>query len=74
MCPKPEASVVMTLPPPPDPRGLNFYDGAAWTEFSFDDGLVFDRVRSITFDSAGRAWIGTELGVSHLVTPPGMGP
>ncbi|MFQ6042003.1 MAG: ATP-binding protein, partial [Candidatus Poribacteria bacterium] len=44
-------------------HGVTRYDGAQFTHFTPDDGLVHDYVTSIHTDSQGQIWIGTTSGL-----------
>ncbi|MGD1995776.1 MAG: two-component regulator propeller domain-containing protein [Anaerolineae bacterium] len=46
--------------------GLWIWDGEEWTQYTTEDGLAGDTVWAIAFDGAGRAWIGTNGGLSIL--------
>ena len=48
-------------------RGVYRYDGKTWTHFTTEDGLVDNKICSITLDSSGNAWFGSfDNGVSHF--------
>lgn len=42
-----------------DMQGLYKYNGTNWTQYTTADGLAFDIVCAIAFDSLGNNWIGT---------------
>ena len=44
--------------------GVWVWDGTGWTQYTPDDGLAGNTVWTITFDDAGRAWLGTGTGLS----------
>jgi signal transduction histidine kinase/CheY-like chemotaxis protein/streptogramin lyase len=49
-------------------RGVDMYDGAAWTHFGEADGLVWDDCNTGAFwaEPDGSVWLGTSRGVSHF--------
>lgn len=47
-----------------DGQGVVVYDGARFTRYTRDDGLVGDRVYALAQDSLGQIWIGTSSGLS----------
>lgn len=54
--------------------GVDVYDGKRWTHLSQDDGLLWDETDQNSFfeDSDGSVWIGSAIGVSHLLRPEVM--
>jgi hypothetical protein len=46
--------------------GISRYDGHAWRHFTQADGLVGLEFSSITEDTAGQLWIGTNEGAVHV--------
>jgi ligand-binding sensor domain-containing protein len=49
-----------------DGGGVAKYDGESWTEFTEDDGLVYNNARKLAFDKDGVLWVGTPRGVSSF--------
>lgn len=45
-------------------EGASFYDGAAWTHYTVEDGLAGSPIQAITGDNQDRTWIGTQTGLS----------
>lgn len=54
--------------------GADVYDGTRWTHISKDDGLIWDETDQNAFfeDDDGSVWIGTAVGVSHILHPEAM--
>ena len=54
--------------------GVDVYDGKSWTHLSPDDGLIWDETDQNTFfeDNDGSIWIGTPVGISHILRPEAM--
>lgn len=54
--------------------GADVYDGAHWTHLSEDDGLIWDETDQNAFfeDNDGSVWIGTAVGVSHILHPEAL--
>lgn len=46
--------------------GLAKFDGANWTSFDVEDGLIENYVNCVTTDIAGNVWVGTASGVSKF--------
>ena len=46
--------------------GVFRYDGTAWQQFDYGDGLADNEVRSIFQDRDGAVWVGTAEGVSRF--------
>ena len=46
--------------------GVFRYDGTAWQQFDYGDGLAHNEVRSIFQDRDGAVWVGTAEGVSRF--------
>lgn len=44
--------------------GLMKYEDSEWTTFTIDDGLISDKIYSITIEKNGIIWVGTDIGVS----------
>jgi signal transduction histidine kinase/ligand-binding sensor domain-containing protein len=49
-----------------DGEGLIKFDGATFTSYRKDDGLVGDRVYALAQDSIGCLWVGTSSGLSQF--------
>lgn len=47
-------------------EGISMYDGNAWTNFTDEDGLIFNTVKAIMIDGEGNLWAGTDLGISKM--------
>lgn len=48
-------------------QGLYRYDGKTWTHFTTEDGLVDNKICTITLDSSGNAWFGSfDKGISRF--------
>ncbi|MEJ2179537.1 MAG: two-component regulator propeller domain-containing protein, partial [Gammaproteobacteria bacterium] len=45
--------------------GVSQYDGKTWTNYTKKDGLAGNIVYSVTQDSNGEYWFGTNNGLSH---------
>ena len=45
--------------------GVSRYDGQTWTNFTTEDGLAGNCVRSVFQDRGGYLWFGTSGGVSR---------
>jgi len=54
--------------------GVDVFNGKSWTHLSTDDGLIWDETDQNTFfeDSDGSVWIGTPIGISHILRPEAM--
>lgn len=54
--------------------GVDVYDGKHWTHLSQDDGLLWDETDQNSFfeDIDGSVWIGSAIGVSHVLHPEAM--
>jgi diguanylate cyclase (GGDEF)-like protein len=54
--------------------GVDIFDGQHWTHLSRDDGLLWDETDQNSFfeDRDGSVWIGSAIGVSHLLHPEAM--
>jgi diguanylate cyclase (GGDEF)-like protein len=54
--------------------GVDVYDGARWTHIAKDDGLLWDETDQNAFfeDADGSVWIGSAIGVSHILKPLAM--
>lgn len=54
--------------------GVDVYNGRSWTHLSPDDGLIWDETDQNAFfeDNDGSIWIGTPVGVSHILRPEAM--
>ena len=54
--------------------GVDVYNGKSWTHLSQDDGLIWDETDQNAFfeDNDGSIWIGTPIGVSHILRPEAM--
>ncbi|WP_426702654.1 ligand-binding sensor domain-containing diguanylate cyclase [Rhodanobacter sp. Col0626] len=54
--------------------GVDIFDGRHWTHLSQDDGLLWDETDQNSFfeDHDGSIWIGSAIGVSHLLHPEAM--
>ncbi len=54
--------------------GVDVYNGKSWRHLSQDDGLIWDETDQNTFfeDDDGSIWIGTPVGVSHILRPEAM--
>jgi diguanylate cyclase (GGDEF)-like protein len=54
--------------------GVDVYNGKSWTHLSQDDGLIWDETDQNTFfeDGDGSIWIGTPVGISHILKPEAM--
>jgi diguanylate cyclase (GGDEF)-like protein len=54
--------------------GVDVYNGKSWTHLSSDDGLIWDETDQNSFfeDDDGSVWIGTPVGVSHILHPEAM--
>ncbi|MFH1008909.1 MAG: two-component regulator propeller domain-containing protein [Candidatus Latescibacterota bacterium] len=44
--------------------GISKYDGQRWINYTDDDGLIDNNVRSIAVTNDGKVWIGTQGGIS----------
>ena len=44
--------------------GLTRFDGADWKTFTTDDGLAGNYILSLSLDTEGRVWAGTDQGAS----------
>lgn len=54
--------------------GVDVFDGGGWTHLSRDDGLLWDETDQNAFweDADGSVWIGSAIGVSHILKPEAM--
>lgn len=54
--------------------GVDIFDGQHWTHLSKDDGLLWDETDQNAFfeDTDGSVWIGSAIGVSHILHPEAM--
>lgn len=54
--------------------GVDIFDGHYWTHLSRDDGLLWDETDQNAFfeDHDGSVWIGSPVGVSHILRPQDM--
>jgi diguanylate cyclase (GGDEF)-like protein len=54
--------------------GVDIFDGQRWTHLSRDDGLLWDETDQNAFfeDRDGSVWIGSAIGVSHVLHPEAM--
>ncbi|WP_189440948.1 ligand-binding sensor domain-containing diguanylate cyclase [Rhodanobacter panaciterrae] len=54
--------------------GVDIFDGQHWTHLSQDDGLLWDETSQNAFfeDHDGSVWIGSAIGVSHVMHPEAM--
>jgi len=54
--------------------GVDVFNGKTWTHLSQDDGLIWDETDQNTFfeDDDGSIWIGTPVGISHILRPEEM--
>jgi diguanylate cyclase (GGDEF)-like protein len=54
--------------------GVDIFDGRRWTHLSRDDGLLWDETDQNAFfeDTDGSVWIGSPVGVSHILHPQDM--
>lgn len=54
--------------------GVDIFDGRRWTHLSRDDGLLWDETDQNAFleDTDGSVWIGSPVGVSHILQPQDM--
>jgi diguanylate cyclase (GGDEF)-like protein len=54
--------------------GVDIFDGRRWTHLSHDDGLLWDETDQNAFfeDTDGSVWIGSPIGVSHILRPQDM--
>ncbi|MET0332022.1 MAG: diguanylate cyclase [Dyella sp.] len=54
--------------------GVDVYDGIRWTHIARDDGLLWDETDQNAFfeDADGSVWIGSAIGVSHILKPEAM--
>ncbi|GAA0261092.1 ligand-binding sensor domain-containing diguanylate cyclase [Rhodanobacter caeni] len=54
--------------------GVDIFDGRRWTHLSRDDGLLWDETNQNAFfeDTDGSVWIGSPIGVSHILHPQEM--
>ena len=54
--------------------GADVYDGGRWTHVSQDDGLIWDETDQNAFfeDDDGSVWIGTAVGISHILHPEAL--
>ncbi|WP_158885415.1 ligand-binding sensor domain-containing diguanylate cyclase [Rhodanobacter sp. L36] len=54
--------------------GVDIFDGNAWTHMSRDEGLLWDETDQNSFyeDADGSVWIGSAIGVSHVLRPEAM--
>jgi len=55
-------------------NGVDIFDGRYWTHLSRDDGLLWDETSQNAFfeDRDGSVWIGSSIGVSHVLHPEAM--
>lgn len=54
--------------------GVDIFDGRYWTHLSRDEGLLWDEADQNAFfeDTDGSVWIGSPVGVSHILHPQEM--
>lgn len=54
--------------------GVDVFDGQRWTHLSQADGLLWDETTQNGFfeDDDGSVWIGSAIGVSHILQPEAM--
>jgi diguanylate cyclase (GGDEF)-like protein len=54
--------------------GVDVFNGKTWTHLSQDDGLIWDETDQNAFfeDADGSIWIGTPVGISHILRPEAM--
>jgi ligand-binding sensor domain-containing protein len=45
--------------------GISRYDGANWTTYTTDDGLLDNSVKALHLDAGGRLWAGAPVGLSQ---------
>lgn len=54
--------------------GVDIFNGQRWTHLSRDDGLLWDETDQNSFfeDTDGSVWIGSAIGISHVLHPQAM--